>query len=118
MISARVKILEAYVRSRLLYSAQSWELSALEIIKIELIWHGVLRNMVHNDFKRKNVPNEYLKTHRKERSKKSKQDVPVPEDLSWSFVVYTNDQLRTITKTSNIAVFCNNTLNICSMLFG
>ena len=42
---------------------------------------------------------------KKARSKKSKQDVPVPDDLDWSFV-YSNDQLRTITKTSNIAIFC------------
>ena len=54
-ISTRVKILEACVRSRLLYGAQSWELSASEIIKIESIWHGFLRKMVHNGFKRKKM---------------------------------------------------------------
>lgn len=61
--------------------------------------------MVTNGFKRKNVPQEYLIARKKARSKKSKQDVPVPDDLDWSFV-YSNDQLRTITKTSNIAIFC------------
>ena len=34
VMSTRIKILEACVRSRLLYRAQSWELSASEINKI------------------------------------------------------------------------------------
>ena len=34
VMSSRIKILEASVRSRLLYSAQSWELSSSEINKI------------------------------------------------------------------------------------
>ena len=55
-MSTRVKILEACVRSRLLYSAQSWELSASELRKLETIWHGFLRKMINNGFKRKNVP--------------------------------------------------------------
>ena len=53
----------------------------------------------------KNVPQEYFKASKKARFKKSKQDVPVPDDLDWYFV-YSNDQLRTIAKTSNIASFC------------
>ena len=55
-MSTRIKILEARVRSRLLYSAQSWELSASELRKLETIWHGFLRKMINNGFKRKNVP--------------------------------------------------------------
>ena len=104
-MSTRIKILEACVRTRLLYSAQSWELSALEIKKLESIWHGFLRKMVTNGFKRKNVPLEYLESRKKVLSKKSKQDIPVPNDLDWSFV-YSNDQLRTITKISNRDIFC------------
>ena len=68
-LASRVIMLEACVRSRLLYSAQSWELSAKELSKIETIWHGFLRKMVVNGFKRKNVPAEYLKA-RKEGKKK------------------------------------------------
>ena len=59
-MSSRVKLLEASVRSRLLYSAQSWELSASELRKLETIWNGFLRKMTTNGFKRKNVPQEYL----------------------------------------------------------
>ena len=51
------------------------------------------------------MPEEYLRALEKTRYKKSKQDVPVPDDLDWSFV-YSNAQLRTITETPNIANFC------------
>ena len=105
LMSTRTKILEACVRSRLLYSVQAWELSAAEIRKIESIWHGFLRKMVTNGFKRKNVPKEYLKARKKVRSKKSKQDIPKPDDLDWAFI-FSNEQLKKITKTSNITNFC------------
>ena len=63
-MSSRIKILEACVRSRLLYSAQSLELTSSELNKLETIWHGFLRKMVANGFKRKNVPVEYLKARK------------------------------------------------------
>ena len=102
-MSSRIKILEACVRSRLLYSAQSWELTASELNKLETIWHGFLRKMVTNGFKRKNVPVEYLKARKD--AKKSNVTVPEPDDLNWSFV-YNNSQIRKITKTKNITNFC------------
>ena len=55
-MSTRIKILEACVRSRLLYSTQAWELSIREISKLETIRHGFLRKMIINGFIRKNVP--------------------------------------------------------------
>ena len=87
-MSTRVNILEACVRSRLLYSAQSWELLASEIRKLESIWHGFLRKMVSNGFKRKNVPPEYLMARKK--AKKSKTNISEPQ----------------ITKAKNITSFC------------
>ena len=45
-MSIRMKFLEACVRSRLLYSCQSWELSASEMRKLESIWYGFLRNLL------------------------------------------------------------------------
>ena len=101
-MATRTKILEACVRSRLLYSVQAWELSAVELRKIESIMHNFLRKMVSRGFKRKNVPLEYLKQKRS----KSKPMVEVlkPEDLDWAFV-YTNQDLERITKTS-ISTFC------------
>ena len=102
-MSSRIKILEARVRSRLLYSAQSWELSASELTKLESIWHGFLRKMITNGYKRKNVPVEYLKA--KKDGKKSNVTVPEPYGLDWSFV-YNNTQLRAITKTKDIRSFC------------
>ena len=63
--------------------------------------------MVVNDFKRKNVPPDYLKALKQ--SKISKKDtqptVPKPDDLDWSYV-YSNQQLKEITKTSDISNFC------------
>ena len=55
-MTTRTIILEACVRSRLLYSVQGWELYACELRKIESIWHNFLRKMVAHGFKRKNVP--------------------------------------------------------------
>ena len=100
-ISGRIMILEACVRSSLLYSAQSWELTASELNKLETIWHSFLRKMVANGFKRKNVLVEYLKARKD--VKKSNVTVPEPDDLNWSFV-YNKSQLRT--KTKNITMFC------------
>ena len=91
------------MRSRLLYRAQSWELTASELNKLETIWHGFLRKMVENGFKRRNVPVEYLKARKD--AKKSNVTVPDPDDLNWSFL-YNNSQLPTITKTKTITIFC------------
>ena len=103
MLRIRIHLLEACVRSRLLYSAQSWELSATELRKLQTIWNGFLRKMVKNGFKRKNVPQSYLKA-RKE-GKKTNTHVPEPEGLDWAFV-YSNENLQKITKTTNISSFC------------
>ena len=64
-MSTRIKLLEACIRSRQLYSAQSWDLSASELRKLETIWHGFLRKMITNGFKRKNVSKEYLIAQKK-----------------------------------------------------
>ena len=52
-MNARTKILEACIRSCLLYSVQAWQLSARELKKIESIWHNFLRKMIVHGFKRK-----------------------------------------------------------------
>ena len=102
-MSIRMKFLEACVRSRLLYSCQSWELSAAEMRKLETIWYGFLRKMVSNGYKRKFVPPEYLKA--KKAAKKTGEIVPEPEGLDWAYV-FNNDKLREITKSTNISSFC------------
>ena len=102
-LKIRVHLLEACVRSRLLYSAQSWELSASELRKLEVIWNSFLRKIISNGFKRKNVPQTYLKA-RKE-AKKTKTLVPEPDGLDWSYV-FSNESLRNITKTTDISSFC------------
>ena len=59
--------------------------------------------MITHGFKRKNVPQAYLKA-RKE-AKKTKSQVPEPDDLDWSYV-FSNESLRNITKTTDISSFC------------
>ena len=100
LMSTRTKILEDCVRS-----VQAWQLSAKEQNKIESLWHGFLRKMVTNGFKRKNVSKEYLNERKKAKSKKTKPDIPVPDDVDWVFL-FSNNQLELITKTSNITNFC------------
>ena len=98
-MSTRVKLLEACVRSRLIFGVQAWELSLSELKKIEVIWHGFLRKMVTNGYRRKNVPDEYLQ------AKKLNSNPPEPENLDWSYV-YSNSDLEKITKTRGISNFC------------
>ena len=82
-MSTRSKILEACVCSRLLYSVQSWELSANDLMKLESIWHSFLRKMVRNGFKHKNVPPEYLESLKKLKKSGRQNEVPIPYDLDW-----------------------------------
>ena len=64
-MSTRIKLLEACVRSRLLYSCQSWDLSVSELRKLKTIRHSLLGRMVRNGFKRKKCPPEYAKAKKK-----------------------------------------------------
>ena len=102
-MNTRTKILEACIRSRLLYSVQAWQLSARELKKIESIWHNFLRKMIVHGFKRKNVPLEYVKKNRS--NSNAATDILEPVDLDWAFV-YTNNDLENITKTTSISNFC------------
>ena len=59
-------------------------------------------------------PPEYLKA--KKLAKKSGVDVPEPEGLDWAYM-YSNENLRSITKTTNIPLFVkSNTSNTLLML--
>ena len=87
-------------------------ITVAELNKIESIWHGFLRKMISNGFKRKNFPKDYLKARKKVKYKEAKVNVAKPDDLDWSYV-YTNEQLETITKTTKVAIFAN--YNITNM---
>ena len=92
-LSTRIKLLEACVRSRLLYSVQAWQLNASEIQKLESVWSGFLRRMVKGGFSRKNAP-------------KNKNDLSIPEEeIDWSYKL-SNERIREITKSSSIKRFC------------
>ena len=91
-LNIRIRFLEAYVRSRLLYSVQSCQLSAKDLNKIDVIWNGFLRRMVKGGFDRKNVP-------------KNKDQIINKEELDWSHKI-NNKRLLEITKTTSIKSFC------------
>ena len=61
--------------------------------------------MANNEFKRKNVPPEYLKILKKAKCAKAKYNITKPDDLDWSYV-YNNDDLKSITNTCNITNLC------------
>ena len=79
------------VRSRLLYSVQTWDMKQHEKLKLESVWNGFLRKMVENGYNRKNAP------------KHNKKGVEAVTELDWSFK-YSNEDLRTITKTMPISM--------------
>ena len=60
-MKTKVRFLNAYIKTRLLYSVQACSLSAVELANLESIWYGFLRKMVRNGFKRKGDELEYLK---------------------------------------------------------
>jgi len=90
-LSIRMKILTACVRSRLLYSIQTWELSKTELQKINTVWNGFLRKMIAGGYARKNAPTTLSQ---------------VEGELDWSFKV-SNAKLYEITKSQPIEEFCH-----------
>ena len=57
-LKTRRKILEACVRSRLLYGTSAWDPKEGEIQKLETCWNGCLRSMVKGGWKRQNSDEE------------------------------------------------------------
>ena len=89
-IETRAQIfLQAFVRSRLLYGCQSWDLREAEIKKLEVTWHGFLRRMINKGFRRKN-------------DKKAADGNGLEIDMAY---VYTNEDLVRITKTVPLRQF-------------
>ena len=79
--------LQMFVRTRLLYGVQSWNLKEAEIKRIEVVWHGFLRRMVNGGFSRK------------------ESNDPTVENFSFK---YSNDDLVKMTATSSIRHFIYN----------
>ena len=91
-LHTRIHLLEACVRTRLLYSVQAWKLSVAEVKKLESVWMSFLRRMVKRGFARRNVPTD-------------RSDIIAEEDLDWAFI-YTNQDILRITKTHPIGTYC------------
>jgi len=90
----RLKFLNAFVRSRLTYSCQTWSLTVRQINKINSFYIRCLRFMVRNDFIRTN--GKYLK------QKVDQQDDD--DDIVYSFR-YTNEDIWKITKCEKLDTF-------------
>ena len=95
-LKTRIRYLEACVRSRLLYSVQSWQLSAVELNRIDTIWNGFLRRMIKGGFRRRDVPRD-----RDERQQRIENN----ESMDWAYQV-TNERLKKLTNTTSIKSFC------------
>ena len=81
-LRTRRKILEACVRSRLLYGIDAAIPAEAEIKKLETCWNECLRNMVKNGWKRRNVGDEVE-----------------PEEADYGFT-YTNQRIQEILHTA------------------
>ena len=53
-MGTRKKVLEACVRSRLVYACQAWYPNEKEIHSLEVCWYEILRKMISGGFRRKN----------------------------------------------------------------
>ena len=99
-LEIRTKLfLQGFVRSRLLYGVQAWNLNEAQKNRLEVTWHGMLRRMINQGFKRK--------------------DTKSGDDQNWAFK-FSNEQLRGITKTQSIKKFIEvqqlkYTAHICRM---
>ena len=88
-LSIRNRILEANVRSVMMYGLSATVLSEAQLKKLESTWSGFLRRMVKNGFQRKNVnPNGD------------------PSQYDYSYVT-NNAKLHQITKAKSIRDFYN-----------
>ena len=83
-LKTRAHFLQTFVRSRLLYAVQCWDCKEGEIKQLEACWHGFLRRMINNGFKRKD---------------------PAPKELENYAFVYTNNDLVRMTGTMPLRRF-------------
>ena len=51
-LSTRVKFLNSFVRSRLTYSCQNWNLTTVQFVKLDVTYRTLLRRMVRRGFNR------------------------------------------------------------------
>ena len=83
-LKTRAHFLQTFVRSRLLYAVQCWDCKEGEIKRLEACWHGFLRRMINNGFKRKD---------------------PAPDELENYAFVYTNNDLMRMSGTMPLRRF-------------
>ena len=83
-IKTRSIFLTSFVRSRLCYAVQSWNLNETHIKKLEVKWHGFLRRMINGGFKRQ---------------------APIDDQHENFAYKYSNKDLQNISNTSSLRQF-------------
>ena len=58
-LSTRVKFLNSFVRSRLTYSCQNWNLTTAQFVKLDVTYRTLLRRMVRGGFNRVNTDGDF-----------------------------------------------------------
>ncbi len=96
-LKIRVTYLQTFVGARLLYAVQCWDLKDAEIKQLEACWHGFLRRMGTNGFRKKH-----------------------PSDPQCYALIYTNDDLVRMSGTVPLRRFIHEqqikyTAHICHL---
>ena len=58
-LSTRVKFLNSFVRSRLTYSCQNWNLTTAQFVKFDVTYRNLLRGMVRRGFNRVDTDGDF-----------------------------------------------------------
>ena len=58
-LSTRVKFLNSFVRSRLTYSCQNWNLTTAQFVKLDVTYRNLLRRMVRRGFNRVDTDRDF-----------------------------------------------------------
>lgn len=99
LLTTRVKVLNAMVRSRLTYSCQTWNVTTRQMERINSSYSSMLRKMIKGGYRRKNN-NEW--------TFKIGQDVVKMKggntNNEWSFAL-SNEDLHNICRTENINIY-------------
>lgn len=84
----RIRLLETFIRSRLLYLAQTRKLNPIDLKKVDGVWTNLLRRMVKGGFKR------------------HKTSVTIDDNSKeWSYL-YSNKEIANIANSQPLSKFC------------
>ena len=104
LLQTRVLLLNALVRSRLVYGCHAWRPTASELSKMDSTYRYILRSMLYNGHSRINPP---PRASDNSISDNSEEENDIEEEHDWSYVI-NNERLHQITNTQTITEFYEN----------